>query len=339
MRNLISGLMIPAICLSLAAESTGRLAGTVKTKSGVAIPNAVLLLERADIKWSKEVKVSDKGTFMQVGLEPREFNITVSAPGYAPMKIKRKVPLAETLTENIVLLTPDEARAENLKNPAEGVNVGEAKDSEGSANFNQGVGFYNEQKYAEALPFIEKAYKAIQEAVATIKDADAKAEAEAKLPTIERVYGILLVETAKGDATKKAQMLCAEPFLVRANAKAPTDQRVLLSLIEVAKAKADPVMQKQYQGALDTLLGPRPELAYNDAVTAFNGEKYKEAKVFLTKAIEADPKFADSYYLLGVVEFSLGNPKAAKEAFKQYQIIAPTGKKAGEVRDFLKELK
>jgi TolA-binding protein len=329
--------MIPAVCLTLAADSTGRFSGKVVTKDGAGIPGATLLLERIEITWLKEITTGANGNFMQVGLEPRDFRITITAKGYAPMKTQIRVPLGDTITQTYTLLTPDQARA--ASGPVVSKDPGEAKATEGANAFNDGVAFYNDQKYAEALPFIEKAYLGLKEAAAVTTDATAKTETEAKLPTIERVYGIVLVESGKGDPAKKDQVLKAQPFLETAFAKNPKDQRVLVCLVEVANVKADPEMIKKYQGALDAMLGPRPELAYNEAVTFFNAEKYKEAKASLQKAMAADPKFADSYYLLGVVEFSLGNPKAAKENFKKYQEIAPTGKKAGEVKDFLRELK
>ena len=87
------------------------------------------------------------------------------------------------------------------------------------------------------------------------------------------------------------------------------------------------------------LLGPRPELAYNEAVNAVNKEQFKAAKEHLTKAIALDPNFADSYYLMGIVEFSLNNPKAARASFLKYQEKAPNGSKKAEVKEFLKELK
>jgi len=340
MRITLSALMIPAICLSLAAESTGRLAGKVVGKDGKPIANAVLKLERVDIAWTKEIKVTDKGTFIQVGLEPREFFITVSAPGFASTaKMKRKIPLADTLTENFTLFTMDEARAEGVKQAAASADPGEAREAEGSDAFNNGVSFYNEQKYAEALPQVETAYLKLKEAASLMKDPAAKAEVEAKVPNIERVYGICLAEVAKRDPERKALAAKAEPFLVAAFERNPKDQRVVNALVDVGTVKGDAPLTAKYQAALDGLLGPRPELAYNEAVNAVNKEQFKAAKEHLTKAIALDPNFADSYYLMGIVEFSLNNPKAARASFLKYQEKAPNGSKKAEVKEFLKELK
>jgi tetratricopeptide (TPR) repeat protein len=340
MKNLISALMIPAVCLTLAADSTGRIAAKVTAKDGTPIAGATILLERVEITWAKTITTNAKGAVLQVGLEPKEFNITVSANGYVPLKARRKIPLADTLAETFVLLTPDEARAAAKLAPGQAAaDPSAAKEEAGSTAFNTGVEFYNAKNFAEALPFIEQAYQNMVDASTASKDATAKAELDAKLPTIERVYGITLVEVGKSEEAKNPLALKAEPFLTRAFEKNPKDQRVILSLLDLAQVKKDEAMTAKYQAVMDAIIGPRPELAYNEATAAFNAGKYKEAKIFVTKAIATDPKFAESYYLLGVVEYSLGNTKAAKESFRKYMEIAPTGKKAGEVKEFLKELK
>lgn len=342
MKNISCAIMIPAICLTLAAESTGQFGAQVTTKGGAPIPNAKILIEResTEINWSKQLTTDSKGKAMQAGLAPKEYTITISAEGFVPIKVKRKVPLNDTLKEVFVLLNQEEARAAaKAAGGPVAVDPSAAKETEGSEAFNAAVGYYNEQKYVEALPFIEKAYKALTEASAAMKDPAAKAELDARFPVLERVYGIILSEAGQTDEEKAAFAAKAEPFLVPALARNPKDQRIVTSLIAVATAKGDAAMLKKYQDAMDALIGPRPELAYNDAVAAFNAGDFKKSKVSVTKAIATDPKFADSYWLLGVVEFSLGNTKPAKDAFKKYMEIAPTGKKAGEVKEFLKELK
>ena len=340
MKNLISALMIPAFCLTLAAANTGQIALKITKKDGTPIAGATILLERTEITWSKTITTSPKGTVLQVGLEPKEFNITISAEGFVPLKARRKIPLADTLSETFILLNPEEARAAAKLAPGQvAADPGAVKEEAGSTAFNTGVEFYNAKNFAEALPFIEQAYQNMTEASAATKDATAKAELDAKLPTIERVYGITLVEVGKTDVAKNPLALKAEPYLTRAFDKNPKDQRVIMSLLELAQVKKDEAMTAKYQAVMDAIIGPRPELAYNEATAAFNAGKYKEAKVFVTKAIATDPKFSESYYLLGVIEYSLGSTKAAKEAFKKYMEIAPTGKKAGEVKEFLKELK
>lgn len=339
MRILITAIMIPAVCLSLAAETTGRIGGKITNKEGKPVQGAVVVLSRTDINWTKEIKADDKGGYLQVGLDPKDYNLTVSAPGYQTQKFQIKIHIADLLSQNIVMLNAQEAADEALKTGLANLPPGEAKTMSGSANFNKAVELYNAQKYTDAVPLIRTAHADYKEALTTLKDGESRTAIQANMPTVERVLGLSLYEAAKGDDSKKADLLEAEPFLKEAYQRNPKDQRALIALLDIAKAKNDAEGVKTYQAAMDVLVGPRPELAYNQGVTAFNAGKYKEAKSFVTKAIATDPKFADSYWLLGVVEFGLENPRGAKEAFKKYMEIAPTGKKAGEVKEFLKELK
>ena len=341
MRNLIQAIMIPAVCLTLAADSTGRITGKVTTSDGKPVANASINLTRADINWAKDLKVSDKGTFMQVGLEPKDYKVTVSAPGLQTYVEDIHIPLGEALTRNFVLKTPQEATAEAIKNgaakPADATM--DTKATSGAAAYNTGIEFYNQQKFAEALPFLEKAAKDLREGVATMPEGEDKKAMEAQVPVGERVYGLALYSVAKSDAASADLALKAEPFLVTANARDPKDQRVLVALLEIAKQKQDAVATKKYQDALDLLIGPRPEASYNDGVTAYKENRFQDTKDCVNKAIALDPKFADAYYLLGMADVNLGDLKGAKEAFKKYIEVAPTGKHAAEAKEVIKELK
>jgi tetratricopeptide (TPR) repeat protein len=311
----------------------------VNNKAGAPIKGAKVVMERTEITWTKTLTTNDKGVALQVGLEPKDFRVTISADGYGTLHSTEKVPVGEVLARTFVLLTPDETRAAAKTEgmPAD-VDPNMAKQAEGSDAYNQGIHFYNEQNFTAALPHLEIAYKNLAEAAANMKDATAKADLESKLPNIERVYAISMAEAAKGDDTKVDQAKQAEPMLVKALERNPKDSSVVTALLDVAAAKKDAEMTKKYQAMMDAIIGPRPELAYNDAVVKHNAGDEAGAKLFLDKAIAMDPKFSDSYYLLGVVQFSLTHVKEAKEAFRKYLEIDPKGKKSAEVKEFLKEL-
>ena len=339
MKNTMLALVLPALCMTLAAETSGRINFTIMNTAKAPIKNAKVLVERTEITWSKTLVTNDKGVVIQVGLEPKEFNFTVTAEGYQSVNFKEKVPLADVLSKTVTLLTPEEARAAAKASGAPvAADPNEAKESAGSEAYNSAIALYKEQKFDEALPLMDLAVANLRDAAANMKDPEAKGKLEANLPMVERVYGIVLAEVAKGDPAKADLAAKAEPILVKALERNPKDQNVVASLLQVAAVKKDPAMAAKYQAVLDALIGPRPELAYNDAVTKQTAGDNEGAKRSLLKAIAIDPKFTDSYYLMGVVEFSLGDVKAAKAAFRKYQEVAPSGKHSGEVKEFLKEL-
>ncbi|HLO68596.1 MAG TPA: tetratricopeptide repeat protein [Holophaga sp.] len=339
MRNLLPAILIPFACVSLAAQSTGRLAGKILGKDGKPVPGVVLRISRKEIKWDKVLAVDSKGSFMQVGLEPKEFDCEISAPGYQTIKESFKIPLADTLTREWTMLTAQEAAEEAAKRGQAGMSESELKSMSGSTAFNSGVEFYNRQEFAAARPHMEKAVDDLREALKTMKEGEERKATESRLVIAERVCGITLYEVGRKDPVNKDMLAKAAPLLKSAFERNPKDQMLANALVEVSKATGNAEDTKKYQAALEALIGPRPELAYNDGVAAFNNGDYKAAKTHVDRAIATDPKFPDSYWLKGVVEFSLNNLKAAKEAFKTYLEKAPNGKKAGEVKEFLKELK
>ena len=104
MRRLALALMLPTICLSIHAEQTGRISGKVLNKEGKPIPGSKVNLKRVDRNWSKDLIPDKNGNFLQVGLEPKDFTLTVTAEGYVTYtESPVKIPLADVIVQgNIV---------------------------------------------------------------------------------------------------------------------------------------------------------------------------------------------------------------------------------------------
>jgi Tfp pilus assembly protein PilF len=60
-----------------------------------------------------------------------------------------------------------------------------------------------------------------------------------------------------------------------------------------------------------------------------------EARSWAKKALAAKPDLADAYVFLGGAEQEVGNPDAAKAAYKKYLDLAPSGRHARELRAVL----
>ena len=334
MRRLIPALLLPAVCLTLSAESTGRISGKVMTQDKKPISGAKIVLKRTDRNWSKELTSDKHGAFLQVGLDPVLYDITVSAEGYVTfVEQQQKIPLADVLVKEFTLLTPEQARTAAVANGTAQVapeDPAAAADSAGRDAFNKIIPLYNEMKYSEALPGAEDSYKKLNDAQANLKDEAAKTEVVQLLPKVARVYGICL---ALG-SDRKAE---AEPFLTKALTDNPKDERALAGMVEVAKAKGDKAAEQKYQGELDAIHGPNPDVIYNKAVEAFNAGKTKEAKAELQKVQQLDPKYPEAYYLLAMVEFGEMNLKGTKQNLEKYLELAPNGKNAATAREMLKD--
>jgi tetratricopeptide (TPR) repeat protein len=338
MRRIFPLFLASAICLTLAADSTGGISGKVLTKGGQPIPNATVTLKRTDITYVKELKADAKGKFIQVGLAPVEYDWMVQAPGFVNLKDHFKIPLGELMKRDFTLLSPEEARAAaGITTTTAPVDPGAQLEDAGYTAFNEATGLYNAKEWKKSEPLFEKAYKSLSESLAKTKDETAKGEIQEKLKTVSRVYGVVLYEVGKEDKAA-AKLDQAKPLLEKAFELNSKDMRVIEALNYIAKEQGDKDASTKYQAAIDVVVGPRPENAYNDGVAAYNANKFKVAKEFILKAIEIDPKFADSYYMLGLIETNNNNMKAAKDAFKKCLELAPTGKHAGDCKEFIKAL-
>lgn len=338
MKSIIPAIVISAISLSLSAESTGRIQGKVLSKSGKPIAGATVTLKRLDIAWSKEVKTSAEGSFLQVGLNPTMFEVTVKAEGYVPHVASVKIPLGDAYKHEVTLLTPEERIAEDRASGKQVADPSAAAADAATTAFNSAVSFYNQQNFAAALPLAEQAAKGFKETAEKSTDATAKTEQESRRANAEKVLGGCLFEVGKTDPTKRKELWeQAEPLILTVYQKNPKDQATVYRLLEIATFKQDAVAMKKYQKELDDILGPRPELAFNQGADAYNKGDMKSAKGFFEQAIQVDPKFAEAYYLLAMCEFGEMNLKATKANLQKYLELAPNGKNAQMAKDMLND--
>jgi hypothetical protein len=340
MRSILSTIAITIVCSSLQAQSTGRIQGKVTFKNGKPVPNAVVVLKMSDRAWTKEVKTNADGAYLQIGLEPKEFDVSVKVEGYSPYLFnKLKISLGESTIHNIVILTPDETLKEAIASgKVKALDKSAELDAEGSSAFNQAVSFFNEKNYVGALPLMEKAHTSLVKSLAEAKDEKGKTAVQDKLTSVEKNYAFCAYYVGRDDQAQRKDLWAkAEPILAGLFEKNPKDLRYAEPMVEISRAKGDQVAAKKYQDAIDAVTGPNPKAIYNEAVDAFNAGKMPEAKAALEKTLALDPKYADAYYLLGMAEYGLGNLKGTKEALTKYLELAPTGKEAGNVRDMLKD--
>lgn len=334
--------LVACASIALYADGQGRIRGKITNKAGKPVPEAKVSLTQIDINQKRELKVASDGTYSQAGLNPKEFNVVVTAPGYADFQKVVKIPLDNVIVEDIVLSTTKEAPPTTavVEDP------GSAAYSAGRDAYETATPLFQQQKYSEALPLMELAYQNIQESAQNAKDTELKEDARKALVSVERVYAITAAEVGLANSSKRDLFAKATPILEKyvtagliEGKPNPKDGSLISALMRIGKETGDKAMEKKYQGYYETLAGPQPTIPYNEGVNAFNAGHMKEAREHVMRAVAVDPKFADSYWLLGVLDFADNKLASAKANLKKYLELAPTGAKAGEVKEMLRELK
>lgn len=340
LRALIPALLLAPACLTLHAETFDRLLGTVRDSSGAPVAGAKVVLSRLDMNWKVEMTTDAKGEFSRAGLVPlsaENYQVTISKDGFVnTVKAFALKVSSDTIRMDFSLYKPGEPGAAQVSDAAAPPAPDPAlkEDADARTAFNAAIPLYNAKQYAEALPSLEKAYKGMSDAAATMKDEAAKADSQAQLPMMAKAYGLALHKVGKDD-----EALVPLTSLVDADPKNAKNGDAMQALVEIYTKKKDDANKAKYQALLNAAQGiSGADAPYSEAAKAFNANHFKEAKQYLAKAIAADASYPDSYYLMGLVEMNQGNLAGAKSNFKKYLELAPSGKHAQEVKDALSAL-
>lgn len=334
----LTTLWITVACISAFSQTTGRIAGLVMDIEGKPISQAKMSLYLISRNITKVIYTDSKGLFIQAGLEPSEFEITVSAIGFDTAVARKKVDLGDTTKFNVTLyragsspkVSAEESAAAEKYNTTPN-DPGLKLDGEARDLFNNAIPLYKEKQYKEASSLFIKSYEAMEQALVLIKDEESRKESLSLVPKILKALGLSLYSSGEKDK--------AIPYLLKVTEQNPTNASnadIIEVLIRYYSESNNKENTLKYQALLVKLVGPRPELTYNEAVTNFNNGSNKKARENIKLTLEANSKFSEAYWLLGMIEYSDGNTAGAKSNFLKYLELEPNGRYAKEVRQELK---
>jgi tetratricopeptide (TPR) repeat protein len=262
--------MVAALGLVLvsgeAEAQTGAARGKVLDENGQPVADAKIEIDfKGGVTRKYETKTNKKGEFIQVGLQPGNYDFTASKEGYAPDKIGFRISLGDpTYLPEFKLKTAKAAAEEAAK--ASG--AGQLK-----AAFDGAVKLAQEGKLDEA----EAAYKEIL----------------TKAPSVAEVhYNLGYIYSQKKDWAN------AEAAYQKALEIRPDYSEATLALARVYQDsgqgdKALALMNKASEGP------GNGKVLFSLAITHFNAGRYAEATEALLKAEAADPQNAEIQYYLG----------------------------------------
>ena len=136
--------IVLAISVAAWAQVQGKLMGVVRDAQGNPLEKAsVHVVSTRTTSISYELTTNKEGKFLQVGIQPGYFQITVKKDGYMPRSTEARVSLAGETNLEFKLDTADEVAQRSI--------------SAADKAFLKGSKLYGEQKYAEAAAALEEA--------------------------------------------------------------------------------------------------------------------------------------------------------------------------------------
>jgi len=295
-----------AILTTPTFAQTGQVKGKVVDAENKPVEGAKVTVQQLDTNSKFDLKTNKKGEYMQIGVPPGNYRITVEKDGLTASKSQRiSLDMAEvnfTLkkgADTSEMSKEDRAKAEakvaGIKTAyAEAAALANAgKHDEAIAKFNEVIA---------QVPKCTECYAAIGVSNREKKDYAAAEAAYKKALEIDPSY----IEAYSGLAN------------IYNDQKKFTEARAMSEEASKRAAAAGG--------------GGNADMLYNAGVISWNANDFAKAGEQFSAAVAVNPNHAESHFMLGQVYLNLGKlPEAAKE-FDTYTKIAPNGPNAAKAK-------
>jgi tetratricopeptide (TPR) repeat protein len=307
-RFALASLAALSIALPALAQSTGMIRGTIKDEKGQPVEGAKVTIEAVGgSNRHYETKTGKKGDYIQIGLMPGAYRVTVEkekvGTGMMQVNVRVSTPAEVNLTLGGGAAGPAGV-AELRKAFEDGVNASKA------GNFDDAVAAF--AKAAEISPKCPDCYYNMGYAYSQKKDY-AKAEESYK---------------------KAIEMKPDYPEAYSGLANIYNAQRKFDDAA-AASAKAAELSG----GAPGALAGGNADALFNQGVILWNAGKIADAKKQFEAAVAANPSHAEAHYQLGMALVNEGNLSGAAAEFDKYLELAPNGPNAAQAKALVAQLK
>ena len=283
------------------AQYQGRIRGRVLDPSGSPVDKAeVMLVSQKTATIRYESKTDKEGRFVQVGLMPGYYMLSVKKAGFAPGSKEIKVGVAGEESVEIALKAVA-AEAERSFSAAD-------------KSFLKANKLYTEQKYTEAVSAYEEAvtldpgnwgYR-LNLGLSHKKAGQPEAALTAFRKAVELNPESYSANKETGEALGLAKQFAeAKPFYEKAVALSPDD----------------------------------PDAQYNLGVCLVNIGESEAALPRFQKAVELKPDYAEAYYQMGTILIGQNKAAEACASLEKFLALAPGHEKAGIAKQLLEFLK
>jgi len=306
-------MMIIVIALFLITSTlyvNGAVLGKMRVKvvdsKGKPIKDVKITLQSMKVSTNiYNIKTKKNGVAVQNGLLNHQFAVTIEKEGYQTLKKVVKVRAGLTESEEITMLSNEEAVQKSIANDphAQAINA-----------FNKAAEFINKKDFDSAMEPLKKA----------ISLDDGIHQAHFYLGYVYYEQG--KVEESLAPLLKSIEL---KPDYSAAF-------RILAAAYEKLGKKEE---SAKYTKMAQEVGGKTPVDAYNDGIRAFNNGETENAIKFFTECLELDEKYADAYYRLGLCYLNKADNENAIANLKKYIEMKPDGSEVETAKAIIDSLK
>lgn len=342
--------------LSLSASAqTSTLSGAVKGEDGKPLKDAIIKIERTDIKGNYKTKTNKKGEWIHAGLPLGMYNITCEVNGAAKDSVRGvRTRLGDPTEINFDL----EELAKKQAAMQQAAQTGEiTKEQARDMTPEQRAQLEKAMKEREKAMAKNKALNdAFNQGMAALqaKQYDAAADAFQKASEMDATQNVIFAQLAEarvGQAMAKTgeEQATAYNQAFEAYKKAielkPDDAGYHNNFaLALARAKKFDEAEAELNKAAQMDPTKAGMYYYNLGALLVNNQQLEPAGAAFKKAIEADPNHADSHYQYGIYLMSKAQTDASgkvtpapgtAEAFQKYLELKPDGPYAESAKGML----
>ena len=297
-----------------ASAQTGMIKGKVVDAEKKPVEGAKVTLQQVDTNSKFELKTKKNGEYMQIGVPPGNYKVTVEKDGLSSSKTAH---ISLDLTELDFTLTKGGASTEGMSK--EDAAKAAARVAGIRAAFAEAATLSNAGKHDEAIAKFNEVIKDVPKCPECYIGIGASSAAKKDYAGAEAAY-------------KKALEL--DPNMIDAYNGLATIYNDQKRFPEAQAMSAEGMKRATAGGG-----SGNADALYNAGVISWNANDFAKAQEQFAAAVTANPNHAESHFMLGRVYLNLGKlPDAAKE-FETYTKIAPNGPNAKEAASNFEMLK
>lgn len=336
----VVGLLLLFSAASLAQTSS--LEGDVKDENGKPLPNALIKLERKDIKGNYQVKTNKKGHWFHAGLPLGTYKVSCEVDGKVMDFVDNvRTKFGDTekvdfnLAENKARQVAASAGVQLTQEQARQMTPEQRKQIEEATK--------KRQEQLSKNKALNDVFNAGMEAMRA-KNWDVAVESFTKATEIDPKQHVLWANMAEAEMQVSATKTGADQQALVAKALEHYNKALELKPddsayhnnygLALAKTGKYPEAQAELAKAADLDRPNAGRYFFNLGAILVNTGKADEALEAFKKAVEADPKYAAAYYQIGVALLSKASISAdgkvtptagTVEAFQKYLELEPNG--------------